>query len=601
MKYTEIKKTIRLFSRTLKVSFSLSYHSSPLIFLLRILFMVISSLVPIINLYAGKNIIDNIVDYHQEELRIWLFILIATQISMIALSKVIDYLSNIHAERITLLVTKNIINKVNEIDISYFDHPKLYDEIENVTRDINTIPNFVWLLLSMAQIIVQFVISFTVLSQFGIAIPFIIVICCLPNFIIDKKYALKMYEWTRSSMNEKRRMNYSYYTLIGKEFSKDIRINQLFNYLKEKYCIQWENWFYGKKKIMTKWFFATFFTIFLPNIAAYGFVAYLIYSIVNHKATIGDFSYYSGVVSQLITYTFSAIGNASEMMKQKVQIEYYDHFIKWKSYVKINHNGKSLNRFECLEFRDVCFCYPNTENYVLENVSFQINAGERIALIGKNGSGKTTLVKLILRLYEPTSGEILVNGINIKEYNTNEYCQMFSAMLQDYINYAFQLRENLKCADINSEYSDERAIEACKLADIYSCVEQWGQGIDTYLTKQFDRNGVELSGGQWQKLALARLFYKKAQFYILDEPSASLDLESEDFVFKTVFEHAKDKTMLLISHRMNSIFAMDQIIVLDHGRISEIGNHSELMKNKGIYYELYNINVKNYVAQEEIS
>jgi ABC-type multidrug transport system fused ATPase/permease subunit len=382
------KQRITVFLKMLRISFRLSYESSPAILIFRLFAMMISSLVPIINLLAIKKITDSLVVYNNSVLKTWLIILIITQILMNALSKLTNYLSTIHSDKLSLLVSKNIINKVNEIDISYFDDPKFFDEINNVTRDVNTIPNFIWILLSTLQVLIQFGMSAVILSKFGFVFPIIITLSCLPNFIIEKKFALKMYNWTRNSMNDVRRMNYSYQTLIGKEFAKDVRINSLTGYLKEKFVYQWNEWFKNKKEILNRQFIISFLTIFLPNITSLSFVIFLVYKIAHQEASIGDFSYYLGMATQLISYTFLLISNVANIIQQREKIEYYNNFMDWKPLVQYKINGQVITEFNSLEFQNVSFKYPNTDTYVLENITFQINERERIALIGKNGSGK---------------------------------------------------------------------------------------------------------------------------------------------------------------------------------------------------------------------
>lgn len=588
-------KSVKIYCITLVTSLKTSLKASVAITIIRILFMAISAFIPAINLLTIRKITDALIVTDTNRCLYWFFLLGIVQIFNAVISKIINYFTIIHSEQISFIISNDIINKINKLDISYFDDPKLYNETINVTRDVNSISQLVWNLLSVIQITIQFFTAFVIFFNYIWWAPFIIVLSCLPNFIFDRNYALKLYNWNRGTINEVRKMNYTYDTLISKYFSKDIRINRVKDNLHARYKMQWLNWFTSKRKILSKQFTASFLTMFLPNIITIFFAGYVIYNISKGDNTVGDFTYYLGIMGQITTTTFGIIAAISELIQQRIKVEYYYKFMDWKPLVYENPVPIKIKEFKSLQFKNVSFKYPNTEEYVLKGISFTINKGDKIGIVGKNGCGKSTIVKLLLRLYDVKEGEILLNGINITEFDFQDYYNIFSTMLQDYINYSFSLKDNVILADINrAEHKDEDIIKACVQSDSYSFVKNWEDGIYSYLTKSFDEHGKELSGGQWQKLALSRFFYKKAQFYILDEPSASLDIESEHIIFQSVFDKLNKNTLLLISHRLSNLKMMDKIIVLDNGIIAETGSHEELINKNGIYRYLYSMQYEKY-------
>lgn len=585
-------KTIKLYWDTICLSFLLSFRASVSIMIYRLIFLIVGAFVPIINAVSFKRITDGLIDLNYKELIFWLFILGVTQIFTAILSKINNFLAEIHNDKISLIITTDITCHVNSLDISYFDSPMLYNEIINTSSDITTIPSLIWSVLSSLQIFVQIVVSFAILSCFGIWIPFVIIVTCLPNFIIDRKNAIHRYSWGRDNVNEVRKIRYSYDTLVSKYFCKDIRTKNIFDYLKNKYVCQWKDWYIKKNKMLIKHFFSSFITMFFPHIATLVFAYFLIINISNNKNTVGDFTYYIGIMNQFIACVFSIIANISEIIQQKIKIENYNKFKEWQPNVKnCEEDAIIIKEILSIEFKNVSFAYPNTDKLVLKDISFVINAKEKIGIVGKNGCGKSTLIKLLLALYKPTCGEILVNGINIQKCNIKSYRRLLSEMQQDYVNYSFSLKENMMTADIDNIVDEERIIKACKMGDAYDFVDKWKNGFDTCLTKSFDENGVELSGGQWQKLALSRFFYRKAQFYIMDEPSASLDVESESNIFNNMLSYLSNAMILLISHKLSVIKMMDKIIVLDNGEIAESGSHEYLIKRGGIYTDLFNMEV----------
>ena len=588
-----MRETVKLYLSTLKLSFALSFQASKFIMIFRLLTLVAGAVIPIINVCAMKKIIDSLTSIGYANAVYWLVVLGVCQILSAVIGKTTNYLSGIHSDRISLLISKDIISKVNELDISYFDNPQLYNELINVTGDIKAIPSLIWQVLSSVQITIKIFSSIIILTRYIPISPWILILSCLPIFIIDKKYAMKMYEWNRSSSSEARKMGYSYDTLTSKYFSTDIRLHDLKDYLYRKYEQQWKTWNEKKYAILSKQFWASFLAMFLPNITTLVFAALILDGILNGKFTIGDFSYYISIMGQLTVSVSGIISITSEILNQKAKIEYYNKFKSWKS--NLGDDGTiTIKSIQSIVFDNVSFTYPYTQKQVLSNVSFCIKKGQKVGIIGKNGSGKTTIIKLLLRLYKPTSGRILVNGIDIQEYKIRSYYKLVSGFMQEYVNYCFELKENIKTADIERISSDNDILEACKKSDAYSFISTWENGMREYLTKSFDASGKELSGGQWQKIALSRFFYRNAELRIMDEPSSSIDIESEKKIFDNVLHSNKKNTIIIISHRLSNIKDMDMIIVIEDGKIVEKGKHESLMERKGTYYTLFNIQKEKF-------
>ena len=255
------------------------------------------------------------------------------------------------------------------------------------------------------------------------------------------------------------------------------------------------------------------------------------------------------------------------------------------------HNGNEYY----IEFRDVSFRYPNTEAYVLRHINIRFKAGEKFAVVGQNGSGKTTFIKLLCRLYDPTEGEILLNGVNIQRYNYNEYLSIFSVVFQDFKLFSFSLGQNVASA---LRYDAEKVIDCLNQAGFGKRLETMSNGLETSLYKDFEEDGIEISGGEAQKIALARALYKNAPFIILDEPTAALDPISEYEIYTKFNDIADNKTVIYISHRLASCRFCDMIMVFDDGSIVQAGTHDELVLNEqGKYYQLWNAQAKYYNSE----
>jgi len=246
-----------------------------------------------------------------------------------------------------------------------------------------------------------------------------------------------------------------------------------------------------------------------------------------------------------------------------------------------------------IEFKNISFRYPNTKRYILKNFNLSIRTGEKIAFVGENGAGKTTLIKLLLRFYDVTDGEIVVNGINIKHLNLEKWYALIGVLFQEFIKYQFTFKENVYFGNKKEVNNLDLLKEAIKKSGADEFVKDLPSKYDQTVGKMF-KEGVDLSGGQWQKLALARTFFKNAPILILDEPTSAIDAKAEYEIFQRVQELQKDKTVIIISHRFSTVRNADRILVLDGGRIIEEGNHEILMKKKGLYAELFNIQAQGY-------
>jgi ABC-type multidrug transport system fused ATPase/permease subunit len=262
--------------------------------------------------------------------------------------------------------------------------------------------------------------------------------------------------------------------------------------------------------------------------------------------------------------------------------------------------SRSLEEFESLAFEDVYFKYPHTEKYVLSGVSFTMNKGDKLSIVGINGSGKSTIIKLMLGLYEIESGQIRINGYPMSDYDIQDVRKLFSALFQSFVQYPLSLRENIALSDLDRMNRDGEIENALKQSGVLEELEPKLQnGLDSFMTRKFDDVGTELSRGQWQKIALSRAYFKNAPIIIFDEPSAALDAEAEDWIFRNFESISDGKSGIMISHRISSARMSDKIIVLNGGRITEQGTHDELIALDGLYAKLYNLQNEKYTIKEE--
>jgi ABC-type multidrug transport system fused ATPase/permease subunit len=338
---------------------------------------------------------------------------------------------------------------------------------------------------------------------------------------------------------------------------------------------------------------------FLPELIMAAFMIRMGIGVIGGDYLLSDYSYYFGIAGQVMGAMFQLVFNYGQLMDSKARIENYQKFMKWDNIIKDDGEAEFDSDEIKIEFKNVSFRYHDSLPLVLKNISFTIQTPDKTAIVGVNGSGKSSIVKLMMRLYDPTTGEILLNGIDLRRYTIKSLRKCFSSMFQDYPTYAFNVRDSVSVSDY--DYADDKARveDALNKSDAGQLIDKFPNGIDTYLTRQYDEAGVELSGGEWQKISAARTFFREAPVMIFDEPSAALDAESEDRLFKQLEAEYADKCAVLISHRLSNVVQASEILVLDEGEVVERGSHTELINAHGRYAELFNLQANKYKTDME--
>ena len=320
------------------------------------------------------------------------------------------------------------------------------------------------------------------------------------------------------------------------------------------------------------------------------------------KLKIGNYSFYTGALNTITSAMNSIIYNTSTIYEGTLFIDNLIIFMEEKpTILSVTEKKQEIKRHipHELEFKHVSFRYPGTERYVIKDLNVTIKAGDTVALVGVNGAGKTTLIKLITRLYDPTEGEILLDGKNLKEYDPEELYKIYGIIFQDFGKYAVTVSENIAFGEVDDKLDMDRIKQAAEQSNATEFISRLPKEYDTPLMRYFEDDGIELSVGQWQKLSVARAFYSDSDILILDEPTASLDAIAEQEIYDQFDTLRKDKTTIFVSHRLSSATTADVIFVLDNGELVECGSHSELMQNSGVYHKLFTTQAGRYLESNE--
>lgn len=484
-----------------------------------------------------------------------------------------------------------IANSLSDLDMSYYDNPKELDNTKQLNKNRNVYIESYNCIISMLFYGISFVIAFIISIKFSIWITIFTIIMILPEMIMEKNLKTKQYSLEKQLLNKQRFRDY----LIGMFYNRNVEMEmQLYGYkdniidkiVKVQKEITGKRLYHSLQNAKTKGHLLLLNQIF--SIVQQGI---MVITIFNRKMSIGDYSYYGGIIRK----TAQEVTSITRCINE-IHIDY----IKYKEFLnalsrtsKIKNNGTlKWNYTEkiTIVFDHVSFKYPNEKKYILNNISFTIKQGEKLALVGVNGSGKSTILKLLLRYYEPTTGRILLNGVNIQGYEISSYRNLFSAMFQVVNIYSLSIKDNITISDVAVAANESDA--RCKkiLKDLcLDYVKSSNINIDELYGKEFSKEGYVFSKGQQQRLAAARAIYHEANIYIMDEPDSSMDAISETKFMNTLLEYTKGKSIIYVTHRYNNLYKMDNIIVLEAGEIVESGNHSQLMSLRGRYFRMFEL------------
>lgn len=510
-----------------------------------------------------------------------------------------NYIISVAAKNVLKELNNKIFDKAITLDVECYENPEFYDKYQRATN-VLAWSYFDFVCSSVAGIVSCVVSLALVIGTVSTINPkyLIFLLPVVLVFVIETMKSKLVYKRDIEMTTNNRIKAYIQRTVFLKDFSKDMRTSNIFSVLMNRFREAIDSNVEILRKYGWKLFVystvSSLFSEFIPIIGTYAYAAYQF--VYTSALTVSGFSVVLSSINAVRESTMSIARNFDGLVSMALYFQNLREFFEYEP--KITSGDKMPDEFESLEFKNVSFKYPSAEKYALEDISFKINKGETLALVGVNGAGKSTLVKLLLRFYDVSEGEIIYNGHNIKEYDLNAYRNIFGAVFQDYKNFAVSVYENVMCHECSGE-EKEKAEKALKQSGIWGKISSLPAGADTVLTREFDKNGVGLSGGENQKVSAARLFAKDFEFAVLDEPSSALDPIAEYKMYENLIEVTKDKTVLYISHRLSSAVLSDKIIVIGEGRVLEEGSHNELMSKDGKYKEMFTLQASSYENEKE--
>ena len=566
---------------------------------------VLRSLVPLAVLWVGKLIIDGViaairvraaggvVDWWHLGGLVGLELGIAVGGEGLArLSSLIEsLLGDLFSNRISV----RLMQHAATLDLAQYEDPETYDHLERArTQTVGRI-GLIALLLSTGQDLV------TLASLAGVLLVqlpwllFLLAMAVLPSFLGETHYAALGYSLLFQRTPERRLLDYLRYAGASDEMAKEVRLFGLSDFLVGRYAKLADEFYDVNRRLAIKRNLASTVFVTLGTLGYYGAYGAVIYLTVLGRFTIGGLTFLAGSFRQSRDLIQRVLLSLSQVFEQSLYLSDLFSFFALQPRVtsKLNAGRVAVPIVSGFEFEDVGFRYPGSDRWAVRHLTFKLVPGVRIALVGENGAGKTTLVKLLARLYDPDEGRILLDGVDLRDYQLDSLRKSIGVIFQDFVRYDFILKENIGVGQVEALHDEARLREAARRSLADSVAARLGKGYDQMLGRRF-AGGVDLSGGEWQKVALARAYVRDAQVLVLDEPTAALDARAEYEVFLRFAELTQGRMAVLISHRFSTVRMADRILVLQNGELIDHGSHEELLAHGGLYAELFSLQAAGY-------
>lgn len=579
--------------------FKLLWKSSRFYFIGMLIVNIFSGLSLSLNMIFWKNIINAIQKAFETGAIIlalyWLIGYMALEFFQNMMDEANQYFKNILASCTNKYITKAILEKTKEISMTHYAEASMHDKIKKASEEsVGRTMNLLYSTGLLIKGISVFVSTAIILVRFNPPTMIICLVTSIPMLLISMKIAIKQFAIYNERFENIRFIEHIKAILTKHENVKEIKVYGVTDFFIEYIDKLYKRYINEDKKVRKRFSINSLGAKFLENIVIYIIKAIVCIKVIILKISIGDLTLYISSIDNFKSAIANILSVITTIYEDGLYVNNFFELISLKEEKspkgELFFNGK----FEKIIFSNVWFKYPGSADYILKGVNLEIESGNTYAIVGLNGSGKTTILKLLLRLYLPDKGHIYIDNRDIADINIESYYKYIAAVFQDFIKYPLSFKQNIGLGDVERMDIEEEIIEAAEKSGIYTYINSLPTGINTKLQMEWT-NATELSLGQWQKLAISRAFFKKAQILILDEPTASLDPVAESDISSKIRELIGGKTCILIAHRFSTVKMVNKIYVLKAGVIEESGSHTELMFKGGEYSKLFGIQAQGYI------
>ena len=577
------------------------WESGPLVVSLGLFLRLLSSLLPLAVLWITRLIIDiiyRILAHHQPVPRS-LWWLVGAEFGLALFGSLItrgtDFLDQLLADKYTRHISIRVMKHASQLDLIAYEDPVFYDRLERARVQAT---DRLGMIQSIGRLVQQVITAASLSISILLFSPWLLLLLVggiLPAFLGESHFAFLGYALNFRQTPIRRQLDYLRVLGGSREAAKELKLFGLKDFLVERFSRLSDEIYVNNVNLARRRLLAGSFLSMIGTAGYYAAYVYVIWRTVSGAISLGTFTFLAGAIVQASSNIQQVFSTLSSIADQALFLTDLLAFFQMEPTIKTKPKALPAPRpiVRGFEFRDVTFTYPGVSRRVLNGLNFHLHAGERVALLGENGEGKTTLVKLMTRLYDPSEGQILLDGIDLREYDLDDLYREIGVIFQDFMRYEMTARENIAVGQIAAR-DNLRMLKAAAVKSMANeVIERLPHDYDQMLGRRFE-SGVDLSGGEWQKVALARAYLRDAQVLILDEPTAALDARSEFEVFKRFAELTSGKTALFISHRFSTVRMADRIVLLENGRIAEDGSHDELSRLGGKYAEMFELQAASY-------
>jgi ATP-binding cassette subfamily B protein len=582
--------------------FALVWQTNRWLTIANALLRIAKSAMPVAILYVGKLIIDEVVGLssgRHGSSNTYLWELVAAEFGLAivsdALSRAISLVDSMLGVQFSNHTSITIMEHAATLDLDQFEDSAFYDKLERARQQ--TVGRTVLLsqVLTQVQDFITMAFLAAGLMTFNPWLILLLIIAIVPAFLGESYFNDRSYALSRGQTPERRELDYVRYLGASDETAKEVKIFNLSGFLVDRFKILSDKFYQDNKKLTIKrslW--GTVFAV-IGSVGYYTAYVIMILKTARGQLSIGDLTFLAGSFRQLRSLLEGILNRFTSVSQGAIYLRDFFDFFEIEPRIKVSGNPLPFPRpiKQGFKFENVGFRYLHSERWANRHLNFTLHPNEKLALVGENGAGKTTLVKLLARLYDPVEGRILLDGVDLREYDLKDLRLNMGIIFQDYLRYQMSFAQNIAVGNIAEEKNRPLIKNAAEksLADLLAL--KLPEQYDQALGRRFN-NGVELSGGEWQKIALARAYMKDAQLLILDEPTSALDARAEYEVFQRFAELTNGKSAVLISHRFSTVRMADRILVLEKGQLIESGTHEELLEQDGRYAELFQLQAKGY-------
>ncbi|WP_028044385.1 ABC transporter ATP-binding protein [Candidatus Stoquefichus massiliensis] len=596
MKKTKRKDKILLFIQRLKYIFSLLADLKIFIIIICMILSILNVLLSYISMINTQEIINYIQLNIANKMigkRLGVFLLLS--LLSIIINSVYNFLLSKYKEYLYLGLNEKFLKETLKFDMQDFENPQIYDIIQRAEQEIGIRPfSIITSALTIISQIINLISAFFILMLWhpSLILGFVLLSCIAAKYFTS--ISKNEYKVLMNRTNHERKSWYIAHLLIKDEYIKEVKLFNLSNYLIQQFSVLRQKFFDENIMILKKQ--TTFSGIYqVANcIVTFIIVCLAIYESSMGILLVGTTITYINTTSKIESAIQNLVSSFFNMYKDSLYLENIEVFFKLQP---TNKDGfKEIKEIFSIKFKNVSFRYPNRQEYALKDINFEVKRGEILAIVGENGSGKTSLIKLINGLYDDYEGSITINDIEIRDIKKESLRNCLATLFQDYNKYQFTVKDNIGFGSISELTRLDKIIKSSKKAAAADFISHLPEQYDQQVGYWFD-GGTQLSGGQWQKLGLSRLFMKNSDCMILDEPTASLDPLSEFEIFKQLYDNNSNKINIIITHRFINVNFATKILVLEKGEIVEEGSHNELLSNEGIYTKMYKIQSEGIVLK----